>query len=29
MTLEHTLPFLFFPLVAAATPGSGNVMIFW
>ena len=27
MTLEHTLPFLIFSLVAAITPGPSNVMI--
>ena len=29
ITLDQTLPFLIFSLVAAITPGPGNVMIFW
>jgi threonine/homoserine/homoserine lactone efflux protein len=29
MTLDQTLPFLIFSLVAAITPGPGNVMVFW
>jgi threonine/homoserine/homoserine lactone efflux protein len=29
MTLEQTLPFLIFSLVAAIMPGPSNVMIFW